>query len=266
MLAVLLCPGSWLYAQQQDVTFFVIGKHANFMHVDGGTVQPVDYSFFSEIFLTSNGHAESASLVFPTGERVAFRDMRLAEDESRDNVLLISGEDRFTDFAGLQARYPDGDYRVSFETPSGSVRDGTLVFEERPLPDPPRISIQQPGDAACVAAGVDLEVGWSRFHQGRADANGILDDLVFVILSDESGARVAHSGRPFSGGPYLTFADEHFTVAGDVLKAAADYVLQVEHAILDDTTRFDGVPAFTTRAVTTKLEFTTCPDSPDDDR
>ena len=243
-------------AQQQDVTFFVIGKHANFEQSPTGHTAPVDYSFFSEIFLTGNGDADSATLRFPTDEVVSYRDMRRAEGGSRDNLFLVSGEDRFTSFADLQARYPDGDYKVSFATPSGDVDDGILTFEERPLPGAPVIELQQAEVNACsvLAPGKDVEVSWQPFAEGRADPNGILDDLVFVILTDSRGVRVSHSGRPFEDGPYLTYADERHTIPGGVLKPGETYTLSVEHAILDDTTRFDGVPAFTTRAVTTKLE------------
>ena len=243
-------------AQQEDVTFFVIGKHANFEQSSAGGVTPVDYSFFSEIFLTSDGNANDASLRFPTDEVVPYRDMRQAEGGSRDNIFLISGEDRFTRFSDLQARYPDGDYEVSFSTPSGDVANGILTFEERPLPDAPVIELRQDESTACsvLAPGKDVAVSWQPFAEGKADPNGILDDLVFVILTDSEDSRVSHSGRPFEGKPYLTYADEQHTIPGDVLAPGQTYTLSVEHAILDDTTRFDGVPAFTTRAVTTKLE------------
>ena len=93
--------------------------------------------------------------------------------------------------------------------------------------------------------------------EGRADPNDILDDLVFVILTDADGIRVAHSGRPFEGRPYLTYADANHVISADALKPDSGYTLSVEHALLGDTTRFDGVPAFTTRAVTTKRAIRT---------
>jgi len=247
------------YAQQNDVTFFVIGKHGNYSQDATGQRTSIDYSFFSEIFLRSNGDAQDATLSFPTGELVEFRDMREVEGGSRDNIFLISGKDRFTSFDQLQERYPDGEYRVSFGTPSGDVSDGLLVFAERPLPDPPEIRVQQEAAAECrvLAPGKDVVVTWGDFARGRADKNGILDDLIFVILTDAEGERVAHSGRPFQGESYLTYANSRFTIDGAVLRPDEEYVLSVEHAILDDTTRFNGVPAFTTRAVTTKLELQT---------
>jgi predicted enzyme related to lactoylglutathione lyase len=246
-------------AQQDDVTFFVIGKHANYSQTAAGELEPVDFSFFSEIFLTSSGDADDASLRFPTGEVIDYKDMRKAYGGDRDNLLLVSGEDRYTTFADLQRRYPDGDYTVSFATPSGSVDEGILTFQERPLPDAPVIALRQGDgdDCAILAPGQDVTVAWQPFADGRADPNDILDDLVFVILTDADGIRVAHSGRPFEGRPYLTYADPSHVISGDALKPDSRYTLSVEHALLDDTTRFDGVPAFTTRAVTTKREIRT---------
>ena len=258
MLAVLslICAGS-LHAQQSDVTFFVIGKHANYSQDRSGQRAPVDHSFFSEIFLTTGGSANNAALTFPTGEVVDYQDMRHAEGGSRDNILLFAGRDRYTEFADMQRRYPDGEYRVSFATPSGSVDSEILKFDNRGLPEPPQIVLRQDGLAVCgrVAPGTDIVVSWGAFAQGKSDPNYILDDLVFVILTDAEGKRVAHSGRPFEGRPYLTYADSSFTIDGSALVSGQTYSLGVEHAILDDTTRFDGVPAFTTRAVTTTLEI-----------
>jgi hypothetical protein len=241
-------------AQQEDVTFFVIGKHANVQQHASGQQTPVDFSFFAEIFLTAGGDAADATLRFPTGELVDYRDMREAEGGTRDNVFLVSGEDRFTGYRDLQNRYPDGAYRVSFKTPSGDV-DGRLVFEERPLPAAPDVRVGQEDTARCraLAPGIDANVRWQPFAEGRVDPNGILDDLVFVILTNSEGVRVAHSGRPFEARPYLTWSDDAFTIDGDVLAAGETYTLSVEHALLDDTIRIGGVPAFTTRAVTTKM-------------
>lgn len=241
-------------AQGDDVTFFVIGKHANYRQEQSGMRTVVDYSFFSEIFLTSGGDAQHATLTFPTGENVLFTDMRNATGGERDNILLFSGPDRFTRLEDLQRRYPDGVYKVSFDTPGGNVDGEPLAFDNRGLPEPPLINIGE--GCEQLVPGQDTRITWGDFLQGRADRNGILDDLVFVILTDATGTRVARSGRPFEGKPYLTYRDTGFTIDGEVIKPDAVYTLSVEHAILDDTTRTGGVPAFTTRAVTTKLEIT----------
>jgi hypothetical protein len=248
-------------AQQTEVTFFVIGKHANFSQTSTGDRHPVDYSFFSEIFLADKGEASGAVLTFPTGERVNYTDMRSASGASRDNILLYSGAERFAQLAELQQRYPDGTYHVTFDTPGGPITDAALRFDARRLPRPAVIRVAQGQKGNCVklVPNVDAIVTWGRFAEGAADENGILDDLVFVILTDADGMRVAHSGRPFSGKPYLTYADSSFTIDGASIVANRDYTLSVEHAILDDTSRPGGIPAFTTRAVTTKLSISAGP-------
>jgi hypothetical protein len=260
-LAVLLALSGKLLASQEDVTFVVIGKHANYLQNSNGIREVEDYSFFSEIFLTAAGDASAATLRLPTGEQIAYEDMRAAQGGARDNIFLVKGVERYSTLAQLQRRYPDGEYQVSFVTPSGSVDERVLRFNNRGLPKAPRIWLSQGarGDCQRVAAGVDLIVSWDKFGQGRADENKILDDLIFVILTDAEGNRVAHSGRPFEGQPFLTYGNVQFAIDGEVLQPGQSYTLSVEHAMLDDTTRFAGVPAFTTRAVTTKLQLVTLP-------
>ncbi|MGI9202706.1 MAG: hypothetical protein ACR2Q3_01780, partial [Woeseiaceae bacterium] len=122
ILTILLCYSA--NAQQSDVTFFVIGKHGNYLQSPSGQHEAEDFSFFSEIFLTAGGDASDAVLRFPTDERVDYRDMRQAAGSDKDNILLISGKDRLKTYPELLQRYPDGDYRFSFTTPSGSISDG----------------------------------------------------------------------------------------------------------------------------------------------
>lgn len=243
-------------AQQEHVTFLVIGKHASYEQAPPSPPEPVDFSFFSEIFLTPNGDASDATLAVPGGSPVAFEDRRAAPDGRRDNLLSVTGRSRYSSFGALQQDYPDGHYVVAFDTPTGSV-SAALEFQERPLPQAPVVQIRQAGRACDeLLPGVDATVSWERFAHGRDDPNGILDDLVFVILEDADGRRVAHSGRPFGSETYLTHRAEHFVVDGAVLEAGERYTLSVEHALLDDTTQFDGIPAFTTRAVTTRVAVT----------
>jgi hypothetical protein len=251
------------WAQQGDVTFFVIGKHANFDQLPNGDLEPVDFSFFSEIFLTSAGDADNAFMNMPTGERIRFRDQRLVDGPDKDNLLLISGAKRFSSYAELQSWYPDGIYEIGFDTPSGSVNDGLLRFPQNGLPPPPVLSLYQDGELLCGAVdpNKDLVVRWSKFAQGGADENGILDDLIFAILEDETGRRVSHSGRPFESKPYLTYADSLHTIAASAMQVGKEYMLSVEHAVLTDTRKFDSVPAMTTYAVTTRMKFRTVEDA-----
>ncbi|MEJ8566241.1 hypothetical protein [Elongatibacter sediminis] len=259
MLMFLLVSPTGLSAQQADVTFFVIGKHASFEQEETGGLQPVDFSFFSEIFLSANGDASDAVLTLPTGARFKYRDLRGVEGGERDNLLLVSGKRRYPSFAELQHDYPDGQYTISFETPGGRVNNASLVFTGNALPEAPRILPRQAGKPVCsvVDPSLPLTVYWSPFVAGTSDSQGILDDLVFVILTDDEGHRVAHSGRPFEGQPYLTYQARSFEIPVGTMEAGRAYRLTVEHAILDDTRFVSDIPAMTTRAVTTGISFKT---------
>ena len=255
ILSLLMASVSGLKAQEADITFFVIGKHATFSQDASGERTPVDYSFFAEVFLSQNGDASNGRLTLPNGSETAFEDYRQAEGGQRDNILKVIGKARYASFADLQADYPDGEYQVSFDTPSGSVRGARLLFNGDPLPQAPAIMLSQGGSRICTVAdpAQDLRVSWSRFTQGGADPNGLLDDLIFVILTSDEGVRVAHSGRPFENKPFLNYAAEDFTIPAGAMESGRAYSLSVEHAILDDTRIYGGVTAMTTRAVTTKL-------------
>jgi hypothetical protein len=246
-------------AQQEDVTFFVIGKHGNYDQDVLRRTHSVDFSFFSEIFLTADGDASNAILTLPTGEEISFTDQRIVEGAEQDNLFLVRGDERYQNYAALQTRYPDGNYRISFESPSGNVDGALLSFPGDPLPSPPVIEVRQRGELLCgyVDAGIDLAVSWTPFAQGRADELGVLDDLIFVILEDAEGNRVAHSGRPFEDSPYLTFADANHRIDASAMQPGQTYVLSVEHAVLADTHLSDAVPSMTTTAVTTRLRLQT---------
>lgn len=254
---LLLASASQLRAQEADVTFFVIGKHASFNQDASGQRTPVDFSFFAEVFLSQGGDASKGIMTLPTGEAVAFVDYRQVEGGERDNILKITGKERYASFVDLQADYPDGEYQISFDTPGGSIQAARLLFRGDSLPQAPEIMLSQEGTTICpvVDPARDLRVTWSPFEQGGPDPEGLIDDLIFVILTDEEGIRLAHSGRPFENKPYLTYSSEEFTIPAGIILQGHTYSLTVEHAILDDTRVYSGIQAMTTRAVTTKLNI-----------
>ncbi|MDZ4729639.1 MAG: hypothetical protein SH820_06830 [Xanthomonadales bacterium] len=267
-LFILMVIASPLQAQQDDITFFVIGKHASYSQDDSGEQTPVDFSFFAEIFLSQDGDASNGRMTLPGGEDIPFVDYRQVEGGERDNLLKITGKERYADFAALQADFPDGEYQISFNTPSGPVQEAKLLFRGDSLPQAPLIILSQGGSRTCssIDPNQDLQVTWSRFDEGGADPNGLLDDLIFVILTNEDGIRIAHSGRPFENKPFLTYASDKFIIPADILAAGHIYALTVEHAILDDTRTYSGIIAMTTRAVTTKMSVSTLSGTADENR
>jgi len=262
-----------LAAQEADVTFFVVGKHASYTQSESGTPQLGDHSFFSEIFLTGGGDLDDAYLQLPDGERMSFNDHRILPGPDRDNLFGISGKRRYPAKTELEEAYPDGDYRVDFTTPSGRVDGAAVNFAGPAWPQAPVTHLAQNGQPvswSAVDPDQDLQVDWSEFASGRADTNGVLDDLIFVIAKNCRGEKVSHSGRPFEGKPFLVYSDSDYTISADSLEPGQRYSLQVEHADLVDTRLYSGVPALATYAVTTSLAFQTtgekmgpgdCPDN-----
>jgi hypothetical protein len=180
---------------------------------------------------------------------------------------------RHQDLAALDAELPNGDYAFSFTTPAGKVEgyEVTLAGEggKTDLPPAPKITLTQGGKPVAsnaVQPGVDVLVSWTPFDSGRADPNGIADDLVFVMMEGCRGERVFHSGRPL-GTPnplepdressrVLTYRDTEVTIPGKTFAPGMTYELDVEHARLLDTDERQGVVGMSTFAVTTHLHLT----------
>ncbi len=243
-------------AQQTDITFVVAGKTANYGQLLDGSVEALNYHFFAEIFLQPNGDVSPAAISTPkSNQPVEFSDSGYA--------LEMHGG-RYKTEAELEANYPDGDYVFHYTTPSiGSVSQKVVMANTRTsgsaIPEAPSIFLSQAEHSVSpdqIDPDLDLRVTWSKFAEGREDPLGIMDDLLFVIMADCRGERIAHSGRPFENTPYLTYAANSYVIDADILNAENAYQLSVEHAILD-TSIEHGVPAFATFATTTFLELNT---------
>lgn len=260
LVATLLLLGTSLEAQEAGVSFVVVGKHASYTQEHSGALVLVDHSFFSEIFLRPEGEITEPFLTLPGGRRVPFVDQRKLPPPQWDNVFLVRGDRRYLSSAELNSAYPDGEYRIVFETAGGEVREAGMIFSGQGLPAPPKIGLSQ-GGASVSWTAVDPDeavlVGWSPFFEGRDDPKEILDDLIFVIVKNCHGEKVVHSGRPFEATSFLTYRARDYRIPAEVLEPGTDYTLQVEHAQLIDNRLEKGIPALATYAVTTTLSFHT---------
>ena len=242
---------------QSDITFIVAGKTSNHRQQADGSIQPLNYHFFAEIFLQPGGSVTSSSLVTPlSGGK--------ADSFANSGYALEMHGGRYKTEAELEAAYPDGGYIFHYSAATiGAVSQVVRLINSNKnnsgLPAAPQIKLSQNGNTVLpgkINPALDLQVTWSEFSAGSADPLGIMDDLLFVIMGDCDGVRRAHSGRPFENKPYLTYADKEFTIGADTLLPDNIYQLQVEHAVLD-TTIEHGVPAFATFATTTFLDIRT---------
>ena len=95
-------------------------------------------------------------------------------------------------------------------------------------------------------------------QSGLADRiNGVLDDLIFVAIDSCTVEDIVHSGRPFEKDDHLTFRATEYVVAAGTLKPGQTYSMYVEHALLPNTQKDYGMPAFATFAASTYMDFQT---------
>jgi hypothetical protein len=131
------------------------------------------------------------------------------------------------------------------------------------MPAAAAVTLSQNGAPASLSAvdqGTDLTLAWESMPGNTRAVSSDLDDLIFVLAFDCFGNNIAHSGRPYQGGPYLTFADTQFVIPAASLKPGLKYTAIVEQATAD-VTIFLGVPGIAAYATLTFVEFQTVGDA-----
>jgi len=243
-------------APADHVTFLVMGKTVNHrQNPAGGALALLNYHFFAEIFVKDGGRVSEASLQLPDGTVHPFEDLGFVQE--------VHGG-RYRREAELDREYPNGDYRFRFATPDGNVEGRALSVRgtgegTSRIPEPVRIFLNQDGQEVSPAAvdpEKDLRITWSPFASGGPDPNGILDDLMFVVLGDCHGAKTVHSGRPFEGTGYLSYTAADYVIPASKLAPGEPHQMFIEHARVD-TSKEDGIVGLVTYAATTFLDFET---------
>jgi hypothetical protein len=163
----------------------------------------------------------------------------------------------------LHKKHPVGVYEFSYQTQSGRMDRQPINLKKRAtieqMPLGEAVSLSQ-GNLTALAAeidsDIDLTLAWEAMPGNTRIASSDLDDLIFVLVFDCFGNNVAHAGRPYQGGPYLTYKDSQYIVSADSLKPGLNYTAIVEQATAD-VTIFKGVPAIATYATLTFVDFQT---------
>ncbi len=266
LVVVLAVPAA---AQKRDVSFVAAIKGSRYNQPLDGKPELTRYFFFTEISLAGGGVVTDATL------RKVGSPSDPAQDppwsfETQGDVLTFGGG-FFPGVEELDAAFPDGRYQLDFDSPSGGLSAQTIEFspvaEKYRVPEPVTISLAQDGSRVApsrVDPDQELTVQWSEFVQGRSDPHGVVDDLIFVILSDCHGDIVSHSGRPLAGAPFLTYEAESYPVPTGSLAPGLPYTLVVEHASVVNSDRSQGVPVFASYATVTYLQFRTSGEATDD--
>jgi hypothetical protein len=218
------------------VTFYGTGKVARYQQHMDSSLEYLGPLFFAEIFIAAGGEVTDASVKFPPPvSETKQLEYRYSESDEIGDVMYLSG--RAESDEELERNYPSGAY-----------------------PTQPVIIFEQGGQAIpfeSVDADQDLRITWAPFAEGRADKNGVLDDLIFVAIDSCVVEDMVHSGRPFEKDDNLTFRAEDYTVAAGTLAPGQTYSMYLEHALLPNTQRDYGMPAFATFAASTYMDFKT---------
>jgi hypothetical protein len=247
--------GGW--AQEKDLSFVAAIKGSRFDQGPDQNLTLSRYFFFTEIFLSKGGWATEASLKRADSSEDPWR------FETDEEVLTFAGG-YFPTLEELDNAFPDDRYILDVTTPSGALQDQIIAFAppgtDYRLPDPVTIRLMQDGKKVSpqqVNPEKLLIITWSEFEAGRADPNGIVDDLIFVIVTDSNGKRCAHSGRPFSGSSFLTYETDSYGISPERLEPDMSYTAVVEHARVINSDTAQSVPVFASYATVTYMTFQT---------
>jgi hypothetical protein len=257
VLTLFAYPGVATLAQRQDLSFVAAIKGSRYDQSQDGKLTLSRFFFFTEIFLAEGGRATEATLrrTGSTGEPWEF--------EQEGNVLTFAGG-YFPELKALDEAFPGEDYALDVTTPSGVLARQPISFAqaqgESRLPEPVTIRLTQDGkrvEPDQVDPQKALTVTWSEFTRGRSDPNHIVDALIFVILTGPNGELAAHSGRPFSGAPFLTYDAPAYEIPSKSLEPGVSYTLVVEHARVLNSDAGQAVPVFASYATATYLPLQT---------
>ena len=245
---------------QDDVSFFVLVKSSNYSQDANETLTFLNNHMFSEIFTPNGAELKSATLTRhddPANPMAYFR---------REGTYYIEGG-HFDSEAELDAAFPNGDFIFDIELQDRAIN--TTMNLSGPggntdIPEPITITYYQ-NDTKVSPAAIDpsqkLTVRWSKFSNGRRDPNGIVDDMIFVVMADCYGERIIHTGLPFEG-EYTKYIETEISVEGEFLKTGHPYSIFVEFPHVVDSSVTNGVPGFTSYATATYMEvFTSGPDT-----
>ena len=124
-------------------------------------------------------------------------------------------------------------------------------------PGPIRVTLQQDGRAAKPASidpDKDLTIAWTPFFKGAADPNGIIDDMIYVMMGDCLGNETVHSGHAISDADALTYRASQFVIPAEKLFPGRPFQLEIEHSNMD-TDVWKEIEKIVTYAATTFLDI-----------
>ena len=242
--------------QHDDITFFVLVKSSNYAQDSTGQLTLLNYHFFSEIFLTDSGSIDAAQLAAYNRPNDP-----MPYVDRGENFYVEGGH--FDTLEELDAAYPNGLFVFDISSPSTRIINETFRLEgpdgQTDIPAPITISFLQGGETIApleIDPERDLIVRWSDYSNGRDDPNGIVDDMIFVVVADCFGERLFHTGLPFEG-EYMRHNVREVFIGAELLQPGRSYSTFVEFPHVVDSRIVNGVPGFTSYATATYVDLHT---------
>ncbi len=245
-----------------DLDFFVLVKsHNHRQHADGRR-ELLNYHLFAEIFLKPGGSLAAATITAAGGGRAprAFRPH--GDDVLGDNAWYMEGG-WYDSEAAVDAVFPNGEYEFTIEVGGGAIRAASVSLRGpggvTEIPEPAEITLAQDGapvNPLRLDADKDIVVTWGDYAVGRADPNGIVDDLVFVVGANCRGERIVKSGLCFEE-KFLTYRDSSYTIPAGTLEPGRPHSMFVELPHTAHSMVAEGVPGFACYATATYLDLRT---------
>ena len=246
-----------VYAEQDDMWFFVLVKSNNHSQDQSGELTLLNYHFFSELFPREPGRIKTASMT-----RLGNSKERFEYVDRGDSFYFEGGH--FNTLEAVDAEHPNGDYQFEMELASGKKIDSIMSLAGpgglTDIPAPIQIRFSQNGRAVKqdeVDSSLPLEVSWSPYSNGRSDPNGIVDDMIFVVFQNCHGERLFHTGLPFKEKAYTRYSVTSLTVPAGRFQEGQKYSMFVEFPHVVDSTIVKGVPGFTSYATATYTDINT---------
>ena len=179
--------------------FIVLVKSSNYSQNRDDELTRLNYHFFSEVFPHNPDTTVTGSLRHDgAGSSAMFY-------EKRERNHYIEGG-HFDTLEEADITHPNGLYRLSVKTSKVHIVNQQLNLAgdggATEIPEPITIHLSQGGNAVApdkLDPNQTLTISWSEYSNGRDDPRGIVDDMIFVVMQDCTGARIVHTGLPFNG-------------------------------------------------------------------
>jgi hypothetical protein len=248
-----------------DVLFLVLGKMSLYDQNANGEITLRNHHFVAEIMPKKGRKVIGGTLTS------ALDSSKILNFNSEGIAFLAHGE-RVLDPDKLHEIHPDGAYLFDYETESGVMTDQRVVLTKRPtidnMPGAEKVNVTQNDENvpfSSINPDQDLHLSWEAMPGNTKVEKSDLADLIFVLGFNCKGENIAHSGRPYQGGKYLTYKDSEFVIPANSLNSGMNYTVIVEQATADVEV-YNGVPAIATYATLTFIKLQTTGEAVSDEQ